>query len=107
MDDLTILTNAISTHAWGVLAGALLVVLVSAAKLPAGKAQWERLPGIARPFVPILLGIVSGVGEALSTSRAWLPALVVGIASALPAVLLAIPSPTATHPATDAKAIIP
>jgi hypothetical protein len=91
--DPNLLLTAIAAHAWPTVVGCALVLIVYLAKLPAVKAQWERLPAWSRPLLPVLLGLLSGVGEALSTSQPWLPALVGGILAALPALAVALPSP--------------
>lgn len=93
--DPNLLLSAISQHAWPAVVGCVLVLVVYLARLPALAPQWQRLPPWARPLVPIVVGIISGVGEALSTSQPWLPALVGGIVAALPALAVALPSPTA------------
>lgn len=93
--DITILLAAISAHAWPVAVGSVLVLLVYLARLPVVATQWQRLPAWSRPLLPVLLGLLSGVGEALSTQQPWLPALVGGLVAALPALLAALPSPTA------------
>lgn len=89
------LIQAIQSHAWPAIVGAVLVVVVYLARLPALQPQWQRLPAVYRPLVPVVLGIVSGVAEALSTHQPWMPALVGGIVSALPALAVALPSPVA------------
>lgn len=93
--DPTLLLSAIQSHAWPAVVGCALVLVVYLARLPALAPQWQRLPAAYRPLVPVLLGVASGVAESLSTHQPWLPALVGGIVSALPALAVALPSPTA------------
>lgn len=100
--DPNLLLQAISSHAWPAVVGAVLVVVVYLAKLPAMAPQWQRLPAGHRPLVPVLLGVLSGVAEALSTHQPWLPALVGGIVSALPALAVALPSPVLDAPKPSA-----
>lgn len=88
-----ILIQAISQHAWGVVTGCVLLLIVYAAKLPAIAVQWQRLPAWSRPIVPVALGIVSGVGEALTTRASWTAALIVQVIAAMPALAVALPSP--------------
>lgn len=90
--DLTTLTLAISQHAWAVVTGCVLLAIVSTGQLPAAKAQWDRLPAAARPFVPVALGIASGVAQALVARQPWAAALVANVLVALPSVLAALPS---------------
>ena len=101
------LPSAISQHAWAIVAGIVLLSLVQAARLPAVGAQWQRLPAPWRPYVPILLGILSGVAQALATAQPWVAALVGGIVSAIPALLSALPSPTAHLGMVIVKPTIP
>lgn len=89
------LNQAIANHAWAAVAGCVLLILVSIARNPLAAAQWSRIPSLYRPFVPVALGILFGVGEALSTKQPWLPALITNVLAAVPALLVAIPSPTA------------
>jgi hypothetical protein len=93
--DPNLLLQALTSHAWPAVVGACLVLVVYLARLPGVQPQWQRLPAAYRPLVPVLLGVVSGVAEALSTRQPWLPALVGGVVSALPALAVALPSPTA------------
>lgn len=90
-----LLFSAISDHAWGVVTGCVLLLLVYLARLPALATQWQRIPAAYRPLVPIVVGILSGVAEALTTRQSWVAALVTQVLAALPALAVALPSPTA------------
>ena len=102
MNETDILATALQSHAYLVAIGAALVLLVSLGRLPVARPQWERLPTWARPLVPVLLGLLAGVGEALATSRPWLPALVSGVVAGLPALLAALPSQVVTRSVMEA-----
>ena len=92
MTDADLLTAAIQAHAWPVVVGLVLVVLVSLGRQPVLRQQWERVPAEYRPLVPVALGLLSGVGEALTQGRPWLVSIVTGVLSGLPALLAAAPS---------------
>jgi hypothetical protein len=93
MNDITQFTAAIESQAWPVVVGFALLALVYVARHPAAALQWYRIPAGYRPWLPIAIGIVSGVAEALTTGRAWLPAMLTALAAAIPAMLAALPSP--------------
>lgn len=92
MNDIDTLTAAIESHAGLAIFGAVLLIIVSLGQQPAMRAQWERIPAAYRPLVPIVLGLCGGVGEALTTGRPWLPALLRGAMAGMPALLAALPS---------------
>lgn len=94
------LLAAISSHAWGVATGLSLLALVYFARLPALAAQLKRLPASCLPYLPIALGLISGVAEALVTQRSWVAALVTGALAAIPSVAVALPSPLGSTDAT-------
>lgn len=96
--DPNLLIRAFQDHAWPVVAGFLITLFVFCARLPAVAAQWSRVPERLRPLVPVVIGILSGVGESLCTTSHWVAALLGGVISALPAFLATLPSPTATKP---------
>ena len=91
--------TAATSHAWPVLTGLILAALVYLAHLPAVAGQLARLPALALPAIPIVLGLISGVAQALRTSQSWGMALLGGALSALPALAIAygpyLPSATA------------
>jgi hypothetical protein len=87
--------NALLSHTPALIVGAVLLLVVYAAKLGPVAAQWQRLPAWSRPLVPALLGVAAGVGDALTTGQAWLPALITGVLTSLPALAVALPSPVA------------
>jgi hypothetical protein len=106
MPDINALLVAIQSHQWPVVVGLAILLIVYLARLPVVAAQWARIPAAYRPLVPVALGVLSGVAEALSTSQPWLPALIGGIVSALPALLAVLPSPVA-HLDAPAPVVIP
>lgn len=87
--------EALSSHAPAVVVGAVLCLIVLSARIPSAAAQWQRLPAWARPLVPAVLALLSGVGEALIQGQPWQAAIVAQLALALPAIGYALPSPTA------------
>ena len=93
--DPNLLLQAIQSHAWPTVTGCVLLLVVYLARLPALAVQWQRLPPWSRPLVPVALGIVSGVAEALTTGHSWVAALLTQVLAALPALAVALPSPTA------------
>lgn len=99
-----LLIASIQAHAWPAVVGCVLLALVYLAKLPQLAVQWQRLPAYARPLVPVVAGILGGVGEALSTKQPWLPALIGGIVAALPAFAVALPSPVIVPAKVDPEA---
>lgn len=84
---------ALHAHAWPVVVGFILLAFVWIGRHPAAQPQWCRVPAQWRPVVPIAIGLLSSVGDALTSGREWLPALLLGLGSAIPAVLYALPSP--------------
>lgn len=90
--DITALTTALATHQYLAAVGLVLLALVSVGKLPVAAPLWLRLPAWSRPLVPVVLGIVAALADALAAGKPWLPALVGGIVFALPALLAALPS---------------
>ncbi len=93
MNDLDTLVAAIQSGAVPLAVGLALVLVVRLGRHPLLAPQWERIPAAYRPLVPVALGLLGSVGDALVSGRTWLPAVLYGLASALPAVLLALPSP--------------
>lgn len=84
--DVGILVTAIESHAWPVVAGASILIVVYLAKLPALGELWERIPKRYRPLVVALLGVLSGVANALVTRTPWLPALLSNLMAAMVAI---------------------
>jgi hypothetical protein len=84
--DVGILVTAIQSHAWPVVAGASILIVVYLAKLPALGELWERIPKRYRPLVVALLGVLSGVAHALATRTPWLPALLSNLMAAMVAI---------------------
>jgi hypothetical protein len=72
--------------------GLALVVLVSVGRQPGIRPLWDRLPVAWRPVVPVALGLLAGVGEALATGRPWLVSVLSGLLAGVPALLAALPS---------------
>lgn len=89
------LIAALTSHVPALIVGAVLCLLVLAAKLPAFAAQWQRLPAQWRPVAIAALALVGGIGEALVQGQKWYLALLVQVVAALPAIGYALPSPTA------------
>lgn len=87
--------SALVSHAPALVVGAILWLLVYAARLPAVAAQWQRLPAWFRPIVPALLALGSGVAEGLLSGQPWVTCLIVQAVAALPAITHALPSPVA------------
>jgi hypothetical protein len=92
MMELNTLQSALASHLYLVVFFICVNTLVLTGQMPAMKSQWERLPAIARPFVPIVLGTLSGVAQAGIAQTSLAFALISNIGLALPAVALAIPS---------------
>lgn len=82
-DTINALVAAISAHAWPVVAGLSILILVYLSKLPIFGNYWGKIPKAYRPLVVSAIGVLSGVAEALSTKQPWLPALVGNIIAAL------------------------
>jgi len=85
-DTINALVAAIQAHAWPVVAGFAILILVYASKLPIFGAYWDKLPKPYRPLVVSAIGVLSGVAEALSTKQPWLPALMLNLFAALTAI---------------------
>jgi len=92
--DPTIL-QALTSHSPALITGAVLLLVVYAAKLGPVATQWQRLPAWSRPLVPVAIGILAGVGDALVTDKPWTLALITETIAALPALAVALPSPVA------------
>ena len=86
------LTQAIQSHAWPIVVGCVLTILVQLGRGPLS-AQWQRLPAVWRPIVPAVLGLLATAGESLASGRTWLYAVVSALVAGLPPLLLALPSP--------------
>lgn len=84
--DVGILVTAIESHAWPVVAGASILIVVYLFKLPALGELWSRIPRRYRPLVVALLGVLSGVADALVSKRPWLPALLSNLMAAMVAI---------------------
>lgn len=84
--DVGILVTAIQSHAWPVVAGASILILVYLSKLPALGEVWERIPKRYRPLVVAAIGVLSGVANALVTRTPWLPALLSNVMAAMVAI---------------------
>lgn len=78
--------KAVGDRNWPYIATCVILLLVRAAKLPVFGNYWEKIPKQYRPLVPVVMGILSGVGEAALSQRSWLPALLYGVFSGLLAV---------------------
>jgi hypothetical protein len=87
--------SALTSHSPALIVGAVLLILVYAAKLGPVAVQWQRLPAWSRPLLPVLIGILAGVGDALTTGQPWAAALITGVLTSLPALAVALPSPVA------------
>jgi hypothetical protein len=82
----SIFQKAIGDRNWPYVASCAILLLVRAAKLPIFGNFWEKIPKRFRPLVPVLLGILSGIGEAVLAQRSLVPALIYGVFSGLFAV---------------------
>jgi hypothetical protein len=85
-DTINALIAAISEHAWPVVAGLSILILVYLSKLPALGGYWDQIPKQYRPLVVAALGVLSGVAEALASKQPWLPALLLNLFAALAAI---------------------
>jgi hypothetical protein len=83
VNDLVKLDAAITTQAWPVVAAILIGLLVRL-----GKTDWMgnifgQVPKRYRPLVPMVLGVISGIAQALLTVTNWKLAIFYGIVSGL------------------------
>lgn len=86
------LVTLIESHQYLAAVMAGLLLLVALGKMPVAAPLWSRLPAWVRPLVPVMLGLVASVAQAILDGTPWLSALLSGVVVALPAVLAAIPS---------------
>lgn len=86
MPDINALTDAVNQHAWPIVAALVILFAIYAIKLPAFGSLWSRIPATVQPLIAVGLGIASGVAEAVSQRRPWLPALVSGVIAGLSAI---------------------
>jgi len=100
-----LLIQAITAHWYLGAAMAALLLLVNTGKLPQARPLWEKLPAMARPFVPIMLGLFGGVAEAILGGTPWLTALVSALVVAAPAFLSAWPSQVVTRSFEEALSV--
>lgn len=84
--DWTAFQTAMGDRNWPYIAACVILLLVRFAKLPLVGAYWDKIPKQYRPLVPVAMGIMSGVGEAVVLHRPWLPALLFGLFSGLTAI---------------------
>lgn len=84
--DWTFFQQALGERNWPVIAACVILLLVRGAKLPVFGNYWEKIPKKYRPLIPVAMGVLSGVGEAVLSHRPWLPALVFGLFSGLIAI---------------------
>jgi len=84
---------ALTSHSPAFATVAILLTLVRLASLPQLAPQWQRFPAAWRPMVPLALALVSAALTAW-LSHGW-QAAIEQIAAGFPAVLYALPSPTA------------
>jgi hypothetical protein len=75
--------QALNDHNWPLFAACVILLLVRVAKLPFLGNQWDKIPKEYRPAIPVLLGLLSGIGDSLVAGRAWLPAILYGLMSGL------------------------
>lgn len=87
------------THAWPIVTGCVIGIIVLAALTPWGKAQWGKLPNVYHPYVPALIGVLSAFGEALVAGKSWADAFVRDAMPAILGVLYTMRSATHTEPA--------
>lgn len=77
------LVDFVSAHRWWAVSSLVIGILVrlvkSDTKIPLD------LPGDRRAYLAALLGVVSGVVDAIATGKPWVPALFEGLASAVTA----------------------
>lgn len=78
--------TAVGERNWPYIAVCVIFVSVRIAKLPIVGSHWDKIPRQYRPLIPVGLGVLSGVGEALLVHRSWLPALLFGVFSGLMAI---------------------
>lgn len=78
--------KAIGDRNWPLIAACTILALVRLAKLPLAGNYWEKVPKKFRPLIPVVMGVLSGVGESLLMKRPWLPALLFGVFSGLLAI---------------------
>ncbi|MCE5289816.1 MAG: hypothetical protein LLG14_11310 [Nocardiaceae bacterium] len=82
--DVAVLVQAINLKQWWlVAAGAILTAIYA---LRGFTGIWDKIPKNYRPAVVGLLGVVSGVCQAIFTGQPWLNALVGGLMSAAVAI---------------------
>jgi len=81
--DFSTFETAFSNRNWPLFAACLILLLVRVAKLPIVGNYWEKIPKAYRPSIPVLLGLLSGIGDSLVAGRAWLPAVLYGLMSGL------------------------
>lgn len=84
--DWNLFQKAIGDRNWPYIASCVILLIVRAAKLPVFGNYWEKIPKKFRPLVPVVMGVLSGVGEAVLAHRPWLPAVLYGVFSGLLAI---------------------
>lgn len=85
--DWAVLKSAFESSNWLVFSAVLILIGVRVSKLPALGNQWDRIPKRYRPLIPVGLGILSGLCEAIISSKEpWGMALFKGLLSGLLAI---------------------
>lgn len=77
--DVLELQKAIDTRAWPIVAAIVIGAIVRFSKTEMAGNLFEKVPRHARVYVPLLLGILSGVGEALLQGVPWTTAIFFGV----------------------------
>lgn len=98
----TTLFAAMQTHAWPIVTGCIIGIVVLAALTPWGKTQWGKLPNVYHPYVPAVIGVLSAFGEALVAGKSWADAFTRDALPALLGVLYTMKSATHTEAAKPA-----
>jgi len=83
MFDIDTLLNAWSQHNWPIVSAGIILILVYLAKMPIAGKIWDKVPKQYRPLIPVVLSILSGIGEALFRGTPWVAAILYNLIAGL------------------------
>lgn len=81
--DSNLFAQAWSAHNWPIVTAIVILALVRFAKTPIVGAVWQKVPTQYRPWIPVVLGMLSGAGEAIVSGKPWIPSVLFGLLAGL------------------------
>lgn len=81
--DSNLFVQAWGSHNWSIVTAIVILALVRFAKTPIAWSVWQKVPTQYRPWIPVLLGVLSGAGEALVEGKPWIPSVLFGLLAGL------------------------